>query len=141
MSLVDLTVFISGWIINNIMIIRSIELLFFQVYKITSINFGKGGGAYSAYVVIGTLITINIIALVELVHKIIAKNFYLGPSLDIGIFLAVNVINYFLLIYKSKYIEIVNNSSQYRIKSKILLLRTLVYILITFLLLILSIIW
>lgn len=114
------------------MLLKGIKYLFFSIYKIASINYGKEGGAYASFVIVSILESINVITLFELFNKLILESPHINLQLIFLTFLVMLIFNYFFLIHTSKYKKIISSYEMIQIKKIEGAIKVLTYVLFSF---------
>lgn len=114
------------------MLLKGIKYLFFSIYKITSINYGKEGGAYASFVIVSILVSINAITIFGLFNKLILESPHINLLLLCLTFLILLICNYFFLIHRSKYKKIISSFEMMQIKKIEGAIKVLTYVLISF---------
>lgn len=90
------------------MLLRGIKYLFYSIYKITSINYGKEGGADASFIIVSILLSLNVITLFGLFNKLILKDPNFSLVLLVFIFAIILIINYFVLVRNLRFKIIVS---------------------------------
>ena len=121
------------------MLLNGIKYLFFSIYKITSVNYGKEGGAYASFVIVSILASINTITLLGLFNKLIFESPHISLLLLWLTFLALLICNYFFLIHRSKYKKIISSFEMRQTKNISATIKVLTYVIISFVLLVMVI--
>ena len=83
-------------------------LLYYRIYKATS-NTNKDIVEWTSMVALSMLISFNIITLLVLIWPHFLKATNINVSVSVGIFIL--AINYYIFIFKDKYLKIVNDYS------------------------------
>jgi hypothetical protein len=113
------------------MLLRGIKYLFYSIYKITSINYGKEGGAYASFIIVSILLSINALALFGIFNKLILENPNISLVLICLIFVIMLIINYFILIRCLRYKNIISYYEGSRINKVAGVVRVLMYVFIS----------
>jgi hypothetical protein len=122
------------------MILKALKYLFYFFYKITSINYGKEGGVYAAFIIISIFFSINALTLVGLFKKLILRNYNIS-LLELGIiFFLMLGMSFLIFIFKSRYKELISDFETDLQKSKKRPILIAFYIVFSFLTLALTII-
>lgn len=124
---------------NMAMLLKGIKYLFFSIYKITSINYGKEGGAYASFVIVSILLSINAITFVGFFNKLILENSKISLLFLGFIFAVLLITNYFFLIHKLKYKSIISYFQTNQRKGIARILSILTYVFVSFLLFVMMI--
>jgi hypothetical protein len=129
MHLGDLIIFTIGWMNKYTMIIRGIKYIFYSIYKITSINYGKEGGAYASFVIVSMLLSINAITIIGIFNKLILRRSNISMVLLGFLFFLILIIDYFILIRNLRYKKIIFEESQINKVNEVI--RVLMYVIIS----------
>jgi hypothetical protein len=113
------------------MLLRGIKYLFYSIYEITSINYGKEGGAYASFIIVSILLSINALALFGIFNKLILENPNISLVLICLIFVIMLIINYFILIRCLRYKNIISYYEGSRINKVAGVVRVLMYVFIS----------
>jgi hypothetical protein len=113
------------------MILRGIKYLFYSIYKITSINYGKEGGAYASFIIVSILLSINAITLFGIFNKLILKNPNISLVILCFLFVIMLIINYFILIRCLRYKNIISYYEGSQINKVAGVVRVLMYVFIS----------
>ena len=121
------------------MIKRKIEYLFYILWRVSSINYGKEAGIYAALIQISMLFLINVISLIGLIRKLCFSIDKISLLFLIAVFIIMLVINYFYFIYDAKYLRITTNSEFIKSKRISRFAFVLIYAFLSFFLLVIAI--
>lgn len=113
------------------MLLRGIKYLFYSIYKITSINYGKEGGAYASFIIVSILLSINAITLFGIFTKLVLKNPNISLVLLCSFFVIMLIINYFILIRYLRYKNIISYYEGSQINKVAGVVRVLMYVFIS----------
>jgi hypothetical protein len=114
------------------MILNGIKYLFYSIYKITSINYGKEGGAYASYIVVSILLSINFVSLIGFICKLCFDKYNISLITLMLVFVISLFFNYMSIIYKLKYKDVISYFEE-RKESRVLgVLKVLAYVFISF---------
>ena len=113
------------------MLLRGIRYLFYCIYKITSINYGKEGGAIASFIIVSILLSINAITLFGVFNKLILKNPYISLVLLCLFFVIILIINYFVLVRNLGYKNIISYYEESQINKMTGMVSVLMYVLIS----------
>ncbi len=116
------------------MILNGIKYLFYSTYKIALINYGKEGGAIASYIIVSILLSVNVVAIVGFLNKLIFSNPDISFIIFLSIFIISLFINYLLIMNKSKYKNIISSFEEEKKKIRFGTLKILTYIFISFVL-------
>jgi|ERR1035437_6125180 hypothetical protein len=114
------------------MILKAHKYLFYFFYKMTSVNYGREGGAHAAYIIISIFFSMNALTLIGLCKKLILKNFNISLLELSVIFVLMLVMSFLIFIYKSRYKKIVSDFNTYPQKDRKWSIMVVFYIIITF---------
>ena len=89
------------------MILNGIKYLFYCMYKITSINYGKEGGAYASFIIVSILLSINIVSLIGFTSKLFFDKHSISLITLMLIFAISLLFNYMSIIYKLRYKDVI----------------------------------
>lgn len=114
------------------MILNGIKYLFYGIYKITSINYGKEGGAYASFVIVSILLSINAVTIIGSFNKL----FFYNPNISLitlSLIFAISLLfNYMFIIYKLRYKSIVSYFEERKKKRIIGTVKILAYVFVSF---------
>lgn len=114
------------------MILNGIKYLFYCMYKITSINYGKEGGAYASFIIVSILLSINIVSLIGFTSKLFFDKHSISLITLMLIFAISLLFNYMSIIYKLRYKDVILYFEE-RKKSRLIgVLKILAYVFISF---------
>jgi len=102
------------------------------MYKITSINYGKEGGAYASFIIVSILLSINIVSLIGFTSKLFFDKHSISLITLMLIFAISLLFNYMSIIYKLRYKDVILYFEE-RKKSRLIgVLKILAYVFISF---------
>ncbi len=110
------------------MILNGIKYLFYSIYKITSINYGKDGGRDAALIIVSALFSLNAFTVVGLVGKSIFNKQDISLMTMSLIFLISLLSSFMLFFYRKKYKSIIRYFEEKKKKRIMGTLKILAYI-------------
>jgi len=114
------------------MILNGIKYLFYSIYKITSINYGKEGGAYASFIIVSILLSINTVTFIGFFSKLLFNNPNISLITLSLIFAVLLSANYMLIIYKLRYKSIISYFEGRKKKRIIGVVKILAYVFVSF---------
>lgn len=120
-----------GWTNNNSMI-DSIKYLFFRICMAAKVNYGIAGGAMAAFVIVSLLLSLNTTSLMGIFMKVLFADNNVNVFFIISVYVFFHILNYFLLIYKTKYIKIISYFESAENKKKLGGMKIMMYVFLSF---------
>jgi hypothetical protein len=118
---------------------KKIEYLFYILWRVSSINYGKDAGIYAAWIQVSILFSINVISLIGLIRKLCFSLDKASLLFLITVFIIMMVINYFYFVYDARYFRITTNSEFIKSKRISRFTFVLIYTFLSILLLVMAI--
>ncbi|HPS82717.1 MAG TPA: hypothetical protein PLA88_00255, partial [Bacteroidales bacterium] len=108
------------------------KYLFFRICMAAKVNYGIAGGAMAAFVIVSLLLSLNTTSLMGIFMKVLFADNNVNVFFIISVYVFFHILNYFLLIYKTKYIKIISYFESAENKKKLGGMKIMMYVFLSF---------